>query len=143
MEGRGSANPECWGPPLPPLGARLGAQASDVGGALDLARVPPDLAAPLVEHGGLACVLLSRADRVPHLRMLGDQAEHDPLAPAGDEDRHRARRTRPQLLDAAPDARQRFLEQPHAIARLTKLIPVLAVVVVEPTSAESEHQPSP
>src|SRR2546430_14876506 len=95
---------------LQPLVNRLRTQASDVGRALDLARISADPAAPLVQHCELPRVLIRGADRVPHLRVLRDQTQHYLLDSPSDKDRHRPRTPRPQLLAPPLATRQRLTE---------------------------------
>jgi len=89
-----------------------------------------------VEHGGLACVLLAEPIGST-LRMLGDQAKHDPLAPAamriaiGPADPASASGCGSGCAAALLEQRTRSPPASHQTHT------VLAVVVFEPTSAES------
>src|SRR5438132_9302266 len=123
---------------LQPFVDRLGAQASDVGRTLDLAWVPANPATPLIEHRGHVRVLVRRADRVPHLGVLGHQTKHHLFATAGDEDRHRPGWARLQLLDPARDSRQYLFEEPHPIARLAEPGAVPRVAPLGPARSETE-----
>jgi hypothetical protein len=49
--------------------------------ALDVGRVPVDQLAPLVQHAILRAPLLERPKRVPHVGVLGDEAQRDLAMP--------------------------------------------------------------
>src|SRR4029077_13518247 len=72
-EGVRQAEHEVLQPRFEPRLDVAAARVRDVSRPLDLLRVTPDLLAPLIEDGRLMGVLVGRADRVPHLRVLGDQ----------------------------------------------------------------------
>src|SRR5437879_447208 len=119
---------------LEPLVQDLRGQTSNVRGPLDLPGITPHPLAPLHEHRVLAHELVGRHDRVPHLSVLGDQAEHDLLAGARDEYRHGARRPRLELFDAPFDPGHAPFDRPPAITRLAE---------PEPEPADAPPAPTP
>src|SRR5207245_9389068 len=98
--------------------------------------------APPVRDLRISRLTLPISKRIPHLRMLPHQPKGHLLASAADEDRHRARGPRLQLLDSLFDPWQRVPEGAQPITRLPEVESVFVVIALEPSRPEPEDEPS-
>src|SRR3546814_6848645 len=93
----------------------------DGDGALDGPGIAAHLRTPLVEHGVLVGEARGRAEGVPGIGVLGDEAQGHLLPRATDEERQRPDRAGVQLGEPVPDPRKRLAEGPKALRRCAEL----------------------
>src|ERR1700730_4259437 len=109
-------------------------------GSLDGVRIATKHAAPLIERLVLLCILFGRAERVPHVGVLGDQAERDLRTASANEQGEAPDRSGFKPIEPGLDTADSGLEALEAVRRTGKRETVRPVVPFDIARSEAKNQ---
>lgn len=107
---------------------------------LDGRWIATDPPAPVIENAVQAPVVARWPESVPHVGVLGHQAQRHLLAGAADQYGKLALRRRVELFQARLDPRQGLLQVAQAATHGAELVAILAIVALEPAGADPQDE---